>query len=62
MLTEKLMAEFGVAFNSGRGILPIPAVYLVSSKDNKVVFAHADKNYRKRLEANKIEEALSNFK
>lgn len=57
----KLMSDFGIAFNSGRGILPVPAVYLVSAKDKKVVFAHADKNYRKRLPVADIETALDNF-
>ena len=58
----ELMADFGIAFKSGRGILPVPAVYLVEKKSKKVVFAFSDKNYRNRLAADKIAEALKNFK
>ncbi len=45
--------EFGIeltAKHDGRYWLPVPAVY-IADRDGKIVFAHADPNYRKRLPA-----------
>ena len=55
-----LMKAFGVGFNSSRGVLPVPALYLINQKA-EIVFAHYDRNYSKRLSVEEVKTALKKF-
>ena len=58
--TEAIRA-FGLAFDQGSRILPIPAVYIVS-KDGTIRFAHSNPDYSERLAPEKIVEAAKRVK
>lgn len=48
----------GVAFNTGRGALPVPSVFIVDTKGH-IRFVHADPKYSQRLDPQVLLAAIS---
>jgi len=63
--TLKRYKGFGIDLETASGFdhhaLPVPAVFIVD-KSGKVVFAHSDPDYRKRLEPSQIIDELKKLK
>lgn len=55
--SSQLMSNFGIGFYQSKTVLPVPSVFLVNGK-GKILFAHSNPEYTKRLSNEKILEAI----
>lgn len=55
--SNQLMSNFGIGFYQSKTVLPVPSVFLINGK-GKILFAHSNHDYTKRLSHQKILEAI----